>query len=152
MSIPKILDIARNSASTEYVDAKGALYNCTVDETAFAEIETAYKEGKLPVCYYQDCLYVMSYYEEGFYISFTQIQNSPDSANNTIKGFVIYFGSANWQSTVYTSPRITTSIYTDDFDTNISSSIGYYRPIRISSEEPTASVGNIGDIWIQYEE
>lgn len=34
--------------------------------------------------------------------------------------------------------------------TTISSTTGYYRPIRVSMAAPTSSDGNIGDIWIQY--
>lgn len=34
--------------------------------------------------------------------------------------------------------------------TTISSTTGYYRPIRVSTSAPTASDGNVGDIWIQY--
>ena len=34
--------------------------------------------------------------------------------------------------------------------TAISSSVGYYRPIRVSMFEPTASDGNTGDIWVVY--
>ena len=36
--------------------------------------------------------------------------------------------------------------------TTITSEIAYYRPIRVSTEAPTAADGNIGDIWIQYNE
>lgn len=35
-------------------------------------------------------------------------------------------------------------------NTTISSSTGYYRPIRVSTSAPTSSDGNVGDIWIQY--
>ena len=34
--------------------------------------------------------------------------------------------------------------------TDLSANIAYYRPIRVSTEAPTADVGNVGDIWIQY--
>lgn len=34
--------------------------------------------------------------------------------------------------------------------TSISSSTGYYRPIRVSTAAPTSSDGQVGDIWIQY--
>lgn len=34
--------------------------------------------------------------------------------------------------------------------TTVSSTTGYYRPIRVSTVAPTSSDGNIGDIWIQY--
>ena len=40
---------------------------------------------------------------------------------------------------------------TGNGDTPISASTRYLRPILISTAEPTASDGNIGDIWIQYE-
>ena len=36
--------------------------------------------------------------------------------------------------------------------TELSSTAGYYRPIRVSTSEPTASDGNVGDIWIVYSE
>ena len=36
--------------------------------------------------------------------------------------------------------------------TTISSSAAYYRPIRVSTSAPTSSDGNVGDIWIQYNE
>lgn len=35
--------------------------------------------------------------------------------------------------------------------TPITASVKYLRPILVSTNEPTASDGNIGDIWIQYE-
>lgn len=34
--------------------------------------------------------------------------------------------------------------------TTVSSTTGYYRPIRVSTVAPTAADGNVGDIWIQY--
>lgn len=34
--------------------------------------------------------------------------------------------------------------------TSISSTTGYYRPIRVSTAAPTSSDGQVGDIWIQY--
>ena len=40
---------------------------------------------------------------------------------------------------------------TGNGDIPISASTRYLRPILISTAEPTASDGNIGDIWIQYE-
>ena len=40
---------------------------------------------------------------------------------------------------------------TGNGETPISASVRYLRPILISTAEPTASDGNIGDIWIQYE-
>lgn len=43
------------------------------------------------------------------------------------------------------------SIY-HNFSTFLAADNGYYRPIRVSTQEPTASDGNIGDIWIVYTE
>ena len=39
-----------------------------------------------------------------------------------------------------------------NFSTVLAADNGYYRPIRVSTQEPTASDGNIGDIWIVYAE
>ena len=39
-----------------------------------------------------------------------------------------------------------------NFTTLLAADNGYYRPIRVSTQEPTASDGNVGDIWIVYTE
>ena len=36
--------------------------------------------------------------------------------------------------------------------TSLSASDAYYRPIYTSTQEPTASDGKVGDIWIVYTE
>lgn len=43
-----------------------------------------------------------------------------------------------------------TGAISGNITTAISSSVGYYRPIRVSMFEPTASDGNTGDIWVVY--
>lgn len=61
--------------------------------------------------------------------------------------------SANvWSSSVIVEqPTQLSNPITGNGETPISASTRYLRPILISTAEPTASDGNIGDIWIQYE-
>lgn len=50
-----------------------------------------------------------------------------------------------------TTTTFTNAIQLSQAQTSITSSTRYYRPILVSTSEPTSNDGNIGDIWFVYE-
>lgn len=144
MSKPKLI---------EQIENAGGVFVATKGITSYAKIKEAYDSGKDVICPYENSIYELITIPTG---SNDLIFRKRDFTNNgnATTDFIQFILRANegWDkySFGFTPGRAAASIY-QDTDTEISSSTGYYRPIRISTSEPTASDGNIGDIWIQYE-
>ena len=145
MSKPKLI---------EQIENAGGVFVATKGITSYAKIKEAYDSGKDVICPYENSIYELITIPTG---SNDLIFRKRDFSNNgnATTDFIQFILRANegWDkySYGYIPGRVAASIY-QDTDTEISSSTGYYRPIRISTAEPTASDGNIGDIWIQYED
>lgn len=145
---------ADQAATKQYVDNNGGTFQAIYGTTTYEEIVTAYNQGK------SITLYHSSYPTYIFDLvtipteSNTLIFRYRDYSNFNYATTYYYYctidSSSTWNG-IYgqTSGQVATSIYRSGA-TNISSSTGYYRPIRVSTAAPTSSDGNTGDIWIQY--
>lgn len=146
MSKPKLL---------EKIDNAGGVFIATYGTTTYQEIKDAYDSGKDVVCYYSNSIYDLCTIPTGS--NQLYFYNREYSATNrgyaNTSTFYFYLNSSNtWYGLYGTTPSsMGTSVYRNN-STSISSSTGYYRPIRLSTAEPTSSDGYVGDIWIQYEE
>ena len=145
MSKPKLI---------EQIENAGGVFVATKGITSYAKIKEAYDSGKDVICPYENSIYELITIPTGNNDLIFRKRDFTNNGNATTD--VIQFilrANEGWDrySQGSTPGKAAASIYRDT-DTEISSSTGYYRPIRISTSEPTASDGNIGDIWIQYED
>lgn len=147
---------AQDVATKNYVDtaleSAGGTFYAIYQQTTYQEILDAYKAGKSIVCVVNGVMFYMydapvedsttdtiyfyspySYNQMGERVKYVQL-----TASNTWNG--IYISTLN---------NFASSKYYNG-ETLISSSTGYYRPIRVSMSAPTASDGNVGDIWVVY--
>ena len=143
MSKPKIL---------EQIDNAGGVFVATKGTTTYQEIKNAYDSGKDVIIPYDGAIYELITIPTGSNsLEFQKRTFDNQGSSTTCYNYMSLTTTDVWKDpqtgynvTTYTAiarPGVTT----------ITSSTGYYRPIRISTEEPTASEGYIGDIWIQYE-
>ena len=145
MSKPKIL---------EQIDNAGGVFVATKGTTTYQEIKNAYDGGKDVIVPWGGAIY--------------ELITIPTGSNDLVF-HKRAFDNKKYANTHYSVIQLTTKNAWEENPSNfsngnvdgpiwyqgptfISSSGGYYRPINISTAEPTASDGNIGDIWIQYEE
>lgn len=144
MSKPKIL---------EQIENAGGVFIVTKGATSYAKIKEAYDSGKDIICPYNNNIYELITIPTGSNDLIFRKRDFTNNGNATTSGIQFTLrASGSWDEYLqaFVPNRAAASIYRDT-DTEISSSTGYYRPIRISTSEPTASDGNIGDIWIQYD-
>lgn len=142
MSKPKIL---------EQIDNAGGVFAATYNTTTYQEIKDAYDSGKDIIVPYDGNIYELITIPTGNNIlTFQKRQFNNNGYANTYYDYITITANSVWNRGNAFNSKIFTSIYSDS-QTAITSSKGYYHPIRLSTEEPTASDGNIGDIWIQYE-
>ena len=144
MSKPKIL---------EQIENAGGVFIATKDTTTYQEIKNAWDSGKDIIVVFNSDIYMLTEIPTGsntikFY--YRDFRNIGYSTTNTK---YLTLTSANvWSSSaIIEQPTEIITPITGNGDTPISASTRYLRPILISTNEPTASDGNIGDIWIQYE-
>lgn len=145
MSKPKIL---------EKIDNAGGVFIATKGATTYQEIKNAWDSGKDIIVVFNSDIYMLTEIPTGsntikFY--YRDFRNRGYSTTNTK---YLTLTSANvWSTSVIVEqPKGITTPMTWDNVTPISASVKYLRPILISTTEPTVSDGNIGDIWIQYED
>lgn len=144
MSKPKIL---------EQIDNAGGVFVATKGTTTYQEIKNAYDGGKDVIVPYKGAIYELITIPTGSNNLNFQKRIFNNNGYATTCCYSIQLTTANvWDdySSTTTNALVSIPIFTNN-STTVTSSIGYYRPIRLSTEEPTASDGNIGDIWIQYE-
>ena len=140
------------AASKQYVDNSGGTFYAIYGTTTYNEIVNAYNSGKSIFCYNQsmECIVPLinpstEYgFTFGYFFSFgitpkTSFTCKPNgtwstSSSSDMQGF----------NTLDPCTSTTTNI-------PISSSTKYFRPILISTNEPTSNDGNVGDIWFVYE-
>ena len=144
MSKPKIL---------EQIDNAGGVFIATKGTTTYQEIKNAWDGGKDIIVVFNSDIYMLTEIPTGsntlkFY--YRDFRNRGYSTTNTK---YLTLTSANvWSSSaVVEQPTGITAPISWNSITPISTSVKYLRPILISTSEPTASDGNIGDIWIQYD-
>lgn len=144
MSKPKLI---------EQIENAGGVFIATKDITTYQEIKDAWDSGKDVIVVFNSDIYMLTEIPTGsntlkFY--YRDFRNRGYSTTNTK---YLTLTSANvWSSSaVVEQPTQMGKPITGNDNTPISASVRYLRPILISTVEPTASDGNIGDIWIQYE-
>lgn len=169
MAIPKFLEKMRNSIQTsggtmtgdlilsadpnqnleaatkQYVDNAGGGFEVTYGETTQAEIINAYQAGKIVYCIKDNKVYYLSQNSDASLIIFI----------NSEYGSITISSNDEWSQDNITPAKLqNTNTFTQMQFMNGASTlnIGQARNITISTNEPTASDGNIGDIWIQYSE
>lgn len=145
-----------DAATKGYVDSAlesaGGTFYAIYQQTTYQEVLDAYKAGKSIVCVVDGVMFYM--YDAPVENSTTDTIYfySPYSYNQMGERVrYVYLAASNTWNGIYVSTlnSFASSKYYNG-ETLISSSTGYYRPIRVSMSAPTASDGNIGDIWVVY--
>ena len=137
----------QDAATKHYVDTAmedaGGIFYAQYGTTTYQEVQDAIAAGKTVIA------------RDDFY----NYQLAVDDAHAAWGGYVftasesgtiyqlLLTGTKSWEKSEYNQPTVAQYWYAS---TPLSSSTGYYRPIRVSTAAPTASDGNVGDIWIQY--
>lgn len=145
MSKPKLI---------EQIENAGGVFIATKDITTYKEIKDAWDSGKDIIVVFNSDIYMLTEIPTGsntikFY--YRDFRNRGYSTTNT--KYLTLTSTNTWSPSVTVEqPTGITTPMTWNGTTPITASVKYLRPILISTSEPTASVGNIGDIWIQYED
>lgn len=144
MAKPKIL---------EQIENAGGVFIATKDTTTYQEIKNAWDSGKDIIVVFNSDIYMLTEIPTGsntikFY--YRDFHNRGYSTTST-KYLTLTSDNVWSSSAVIEQPTQTAEPISGNGETPISASTRYLRPILISTAEPTASDGNIGDIWIQYE-
>lgn len=144
MSKPKLI---------EQIENAGGVFIATKDITTYQEIKDAWDSGKDIIVVFNSDIYMLTEIPTGsntikFY--YRDFRNRGYSTTST-KYLTLTPANAWSPSVTVEQPTQLGKPITGNGDTPISASTRYLRPILISTEEPTASDGSIGDIWIQYE-
>lgn len=144
MSKPKLI---------EQIENAGGIFIATKDTTTYQEIKNAWDSGKDVIVVFNSDIFMLTEIPTGsntikFY--YRDFRNRGYSTTNTK---YLTLTSANvWSSSVIVEqPTQIGKPITCQDTVPISTSVRYLRPILISTNEPAASDGNIGDIWIQYD-
>lgn len=145
MSKPKLI---------EQIENAGGVFIATKDITTYKEIKDAWDSGKDIIVVFNSDIYMLTEIPTGsntikFY--YRDFRNRGYSTTST--KYLTLTSTNTWSPsvTVEQPTGITTPI-TWNGTTPITASVKYLRPILISTAEPTASDGSVGDIWIQYED
>lgn len=144
MSKPKLI---------EQIENAGGVFIATKDITTYKEIKDAWDSGKDIIVVFNSDIYMLTEIPTGsntikFY--YRDFRNRGYSTTNT--KYLTLTSTNTWSPSVTVEqPTGITTPMTWNGTTPITASVKYLRPILISTAEPTASDGNIGDIWIQYE-
>lgn len=143
MSKPKLI---------EQIENAGGVFIATKDITTYKEIKDAWDSGKDIIVVFNSDIYMLTEIPTGsntikFY--YRDFRNRGYSTTNT--KYLTLTSTNTWSPSVTVEqPTGITTPMTWNGTTPISASVKYLRPILISTAEPTASDGNVGDIWIQY--
>ena len=160
-------DGSKKLATEEYVDNNGGIFWAT-SETTFEELWNAWNMGKLlcipprengfDIAYTYICDGILNYESAGSRVFvFCPASTFPDMVGG---GYQLWcYETSGWVSepSVFTRGGMA-NVYAPlkrspgSNATSLSASDAYYRPIYTSTQEPTASDGKIGDIWIVYTE
>lgn len=144
MSKPKLI---------EQIENAGGVFIATKDTTTYQEIKDAYDSGKDVIVPYGREIYELTTIPTGTNSLYFDKRSFINNDCATTYSLQLSISTTNvWGGPVINIPTQAADAIYYNFPTTVTSSTGYYRPIRISTTEPTASDGNIGDIWIQYED
>lgn len=149
------------AATKQYVDNNSEVFWAFYGMTTYEEVINAYSSGKIIFSFCQDSIpessHLLSLYtspgpqttELYFMPHMIPFTNNIDSP---IK-FTILKSDNTWTTSTIYQNQFKNSIYlSSESTTPLDNSNRYYRPILTSTQEPTASDGNVGDIWIVYTE
>lgn len=145
MSKPKLI---------EQIENAGGVFIATKDTTTYQEIKDAWDSGKDIIVVFNSDIYMLTEIPTGsntikFY--YRDFRNRGYSTTNT--KYLTLTSTNVWSpSVIVEQPTGITTPMTWNGVTPITTSVKYLRPILVSTNEPTASDGDIGDIWIQYED
>lgn len=145
MSKPKLI---------EQIENAGGVFIATKDITTYKEIKDAWDSGKDIIVVFNSDIYMLTEIPTGsntikFY--YRDFRNRGYSTTST--KYLTLTSTNTWSPSVTVEqPTGITTPMTWNGTTPITASVKYLRPILISTAEPTASDGSIGDIWIQYED
>ena len=144
MSKPKLI---------EQIENAGGVFIATRGTTTYQEIKNAWDGGKDVIVVFNSDIYMLTEIPTGsntikfYYRDFSNIGYSTTNTKYlTLTSANVWSSSAIDEQPVQIGIPIIGNGYTP-----ISATTRCLRPILISTAEPTASYGNIGDIWIQYE-
>lgn len=144
MSKPKLI---------EQIENAGGVFIATKDITTYKEIKDAWDSGKDIIVVFNSDIYMLTEIPTGsntikFY--YRDFRNRGYSTTST--KYLTLTSTNTWSPSVTVEqPTGITTPMTWNGTTPITASVKYLRPILISTAEPTASDGNVGDIWIQYD-
>lgn len=145
MSKPKLI---------EQIENAGGVFIATKDITTYKEIKDAWDSGKDIIVVFNSDIYMLTEIPTGsntikFY--YRDFRNRGYSTTST--KYLTLTSTNTWSPSVTVEqPTGITTPMTWNGTTPITASVKYLRPILVSTNEPTASDGSIGDIWIQYED
>lgn len=143
------------AATKQYVDNNGGTFQAIHGITTYEEIVEAYNQGKIITLYYDahpTKIFDLTTIPTGSNtLYFKQKEYNNNGTATTYNYYQYIDSSSNWSTNnwVHIPGNVATPLYYSS-ETTLSSSKGYYRPIRISTSAPTSSDGSVGDIWIQY--
>lgn len=137
----------------EQIENAGGVFIATKGTTTYQEIKNAWDSGKDVIVVFNSDIYMLTEIPTGsntikFY--YRDFRNRGYSTTNT-KYLTLTPANVWSSSAIVEQPVQMGKPITGNGDTPISASTRYLRPILISTAEPTASDGSIGDIWIQYD-
>ena len=144
MSKPKLI---------EQIENAGGVFIASKDITTYKEIKDAWDSGKDIIVVFNSDIYMLTEIPTGsntikFY--YRDFRNRGYSTTST--KYLTLTSTNTWSPSVTVEqPTGITTPMTWNGTTPITASVKYLRPILISTAEPTASDGSIGDIWIQYD-
>lgn len=144
MSKPKLI---------EQIENAGGIFVATKGTTTYQEIKNAWDSGKDIIVVFNSDIYMLTEIPTGSNILKFYYRDFRNRGYSTTNTKYLTLTSANvWSSSaIVEQPTGITTPMTWNGTTPITASVKYLRPILISTAEPTASDGSIGDIWIQYE-
>ena len=136
------------AATKQYVDNNGGAFFAIYESTSWQEVNEAYEKGKTIWCIYQN--YFCPFTEASSQDIFFKV---PHIGREIDRECYIRLNSNNeWSYSDGPSNSYFSQPVESQSNIPISNTHSYYRPILISTSAPTASDGNVGDIWIQYSE
>ena len=150
-------DVAMEAATKQYVDNSGGIFYATYGTTTYAEIVEAFNKGKgVKVLYSNTSSYVYIFdlvtRPTGSNTLYFAANNGDLNVANLNGGKqYVYINSSNsWNVSSSGYTYTSGTLYKSFGSTTLSSSTRYYRPILTSLQAPTSADGQVGDIWVVY--
>lgn len=141
-----------DAVNKAYVDNNGGTFTAIYGTTTYAEIVKAFNQGKTIYCYhssYTSTIYMLATRPTDSNVLYFYDLKISNYATTYCRYCQIN-SDDTWSTGLTSNGQVYNKIYSNS-STTIASQTGYYRPIRVSTAEPTSSDGNMGDIWVQYD-